>query len=137
MTNFETIVKNNPQFVKEVLACTTSIYDFKRALTGELKHYECYNITDDKKEMDFLNAECIPLVLDTIEKEYLSNVIRPFKHKVKYIMKSKSSYSEQYYIEIKMVLTHDRVLLPYFSAKSEMYKGMELNKRYTLKELGL
>ena len=136
MTNFETIVKNNPQFVKEVLACTTSIYDFKRALTGELKHDECYNITD-KKEMDFLNAECIPLVLDAIEKEYLSDVIRPFKRKVKYIMKSKSSYSEQYYIEIKMTQACDRVLLPYFSAKSEMYKGMKLNKRYTLKDLGL
>lgn len=137
MTNFEVIMKEHPQFVKAVLAHCVSEIILEKVVAGDHEQYIYYSTDADKNSMSFLNAEYVQPVLDNIEKEYLNNVIRPFKHKVKYIMKSKSSYSEQYYIEIKMVLAHDRVLLPYFSAKSEMYKGMELNKRYTLKELGL
>lgn len=137
MTNFEVIVKNNPGYLKEVIASLTYLDDLKRATTGKLKHDDWYDAEKDGREMDFLNAEYVAPVLDDIEKKYLSDVIRPFKNRVKDIMKSKSTYSEQYYIEIKMLQACDRVLLPYFSTKSGMYKGMELNKRYTLKELGL
>mgnify|MGYP001302655222 CR=1 FL=1 len=71
-------------------------------------------------------------ILDDEEKEYLSVVIRPFKDKVKYIRKCCTSRGE--YIEIGIL--NDSAILPYFN-KNTMYKGMELEKQYTLKELGL
>lgn len=71
-------------------------------------------------------------ILDEKEKEYLSVVIRPFKDKVKYIRKCCTSRGE--YIEIGIL--NDSAILPYFK-KNTMYKGMELEKQYTLKELGL
>lgn len=72
-------------------------------------------------------------ILDDVEKEYLSAVIRPFKDKVKYIAKYDDSRLE--FISIKLV-GDSAMLFPYFK-KGTMYKGMELEKQYTLKELGL
>ena len=133
MTNFEVMVKNNQNYVKEVLAGTVTLDELKRGLTGELKHDEFY-CARDRDEMDFLNAEYVQPVLDSIEKEYLSNVIRPFKHNVENIRKSKCN--GKYFIEIN-VKNYDHACLPFFSTNSDMYKGMKFNKKYTLKELGL
>lgn len=72
-------------------------------------------------------------ILNEEEKEYLSVVIRPFKDKVKYIRKRGTSRGE--YIEIG-ILNDSAIILPYFE-KGTMYKGMEANKEYTLKELSL
>ena len=72
-------------------------------------------------------------ILDDVEKEYLSAVIRPFKDKVEYICKTADYDGE--YITIGMV-KDSTMLFPYFK-KNTMYKGMEANKEYTLKELGL
>ena len=72
-------------------------------------------------------------ILDEQEREYLSSVIRPFRHKVKYIVKF--DYLPQEYISIW--LPCDEVInLPCFK-KGTMYKGMEKCKEYTLEELGL
>ena len=73
-----------------------------------------------------------PEILDEKEKRYLEGVIRPFKDKVKYIEKIGNSLEEYIWIEIK----GDDIKLPFFKANT-MYKSMELEKRYTLKELGL
>lgn len=70
-------------------------------------------------------------ILDKKEKEYLSAVIRPFRNRVEYIQK-KDIGNE--FIEIE--LDNEFLYLPYFE-KYTMYKGMELNKKYTLKELDL
>ena len=74
-----------------------------------------------------------PEILDEEEKRYLEGVIRPFRDKVKYIIKN-ASYSNQCYIGIR--LEHEGIILPYFK-ENTMYKGMEIDKRYSLKELGL
>ena len=71
-------------------------------------------------------------ILDDIEKEYLRVVIKPFRNKVKYIGKNFSNGSE--YISINV--NGEWVIFPYFK-KGTMYKGMEINKRYSLEELGL
>lgn len=77
-----------------------------------------------------------PAVLDDVEREYLKAVIRPFRNKVEYIAKFKSACSEnEQYIHILFYEGH-YLSFPYFKANS-MYKGMELNKAYTLKELRL
>lgn len=71
-------------------------------------------------------------ILDETEKRYLSNVIKPFRDKVKAI--KKVSYAREF---IKIYIKEDELtILPYFE-KGTMYKGMKENKEYTLKELGL
>ena len=72
-------------------------------------------------------------ILDEEEKEYLSNVIKPFRDKVEYIVK-KIFENEEY---IKIVIKKDSDLFfPNFK-KGTIYKGMEEEKEYTLEELGL
>lgn len=81
-------------------------------------------------------------ILDKEEKEYLENVIRPFKNRVKYIEKgnigfyypTKEFLSE--YIYVNLGYNSDSCSLPRFK-KGTMYKGMELKKKYTLDELRL
>lgn len=72
-------------------------------------------------------------ILDDVEKEYLSAVIRPFKDKVIYIIKWDCAIGEY----ITIAISNDAAItFPNFK-KGTMYKGMEVNKSYTLKELGL
>lgn len=72
-------------------------------------------------------------ILDEVEKRYLKAVIRPFKDRIKNIFK-KDTYDGRCYIYI--ALDTDCAMLPFFK-KGTMYNGMEENKKYTLKELGL
>ena len=71
-------------------------------------------------------------ILDKEEKEYLRAVIRPFRKKVEFI--KKSTLIDGDYIVIG--LYKEVTALPSFK-KDTMYKGMEVNKHYTIKELGL
>lgn len=71
-------------------------------------------------------------ILDEKEKEYLRAVIRPFRNRVKYIVKH--TYYEKEYIKIGM--KGESISFPYFK-KNTMYKGLEEYKEYTLEELGL
>ena len=76
-------------------------------------------------------------ILDKEEKEYLSAVIRPFRNKVKHIVKWQhydSASTDETFIGI--LLNKETISLPYFESNT-MYKGMEINKKYTLEELGL
>lgn len=70
-------------------------------------------------------------ILDEEEKEYLSAVIRPFKDRIEFIAKRRMF--DDY---ICIGLNDEAISLPYFK-KGTMYKGMEADKKYTLKELGL
>lgn len=76
-------------------------------------------------------------ILDEVEKEYLTSVIKPFKDKVKSISK-KEDYTGAEYIRITLFEKQNKedINLPDFKPGT-MYKNMELEKRYTLKELGL
>ena len=71
-----------------------------------------------------------PEILDEVEKRYLRGVIRPFE--VRFIKKVDLTNAEYIYIELKS----DHISLPNFSSNT-MYKGMEIDKEYTLEELGL
>lgn len=75
-------------------------------------------------------------ILDKQEKEYLENVIRPFKDRVKHIIKRRDIYmADMEYITIDVKGEYG-IYFPYFE-KGKMYKGMQAEKPYTLKELGL
>lgn len=81
-------------------------------------------------------------VLDDVEKAYLSAVIKPFRNRIKYIYLA--TYVEDYY-QIRIVLKSNIFIntnyvsianLPPFE-KGTMYKGMVIDRHYSLKELGL
>ena len=81
-----------------------------------------------------LTLEIQEPILDDEEKRYLSGVIRPFRDRVEYIKKLNEHYIGDEYILIKT--NSNSTPLPYFK-KGTMYKGMELDKEYSLKDLGL
>lgn len=85
------------------------------------------------KNIEWLNQEYKDPILDNVEREYLSAVIKPFRKKISYIRKSEDLRKKY----IKIVLCDgDSMYFPYL-ANDEMYKGMELGRQYTLEELGI
>ena len=76
-------------------------------------------------------------ILDDAEREYLKTILKPFHEKVGYVVKhrdnSEDIYSKEYlYIEIG----DGDFTFPSFDS-GKMYAGMELDKEYTLDELGI
>ena len=94
---------------------------------------------------DYVEVE--PFSLLTLEeKEYLSNVIKPFKDRVLNISKLSSFVGHGEAIDMRVVRANDSsdlpyeviesIRLPYFK-KGTMYKNLIEDKKYTLEELGL
>lgn len=96
-----------------------------RDFTGTIKIENGFitEIVKEKKE-----------ILDKVEKEYLSAVIKPFKKMITGIVLNDILIGEPY-LSIK-VIGNDEITFPCFK-KDTMYKNMEINREYTLKELGL
>lgn len=97
--------------------------------------FDCHSYECKCKLLNLLKGkyEIEKPVLDKVEKRYLENVLRPFKDRVFYIEKRNNCNQQYLHIHLK---TYEFIRLPNFE-KNTMYKGMELNKEYTLKELGL
>lgn len=101
-------------------------------------HNECAGIKCIDCNMDALKwliAECKEPVLDDKEREYLSYGIRPFREKIECIYKHQMPYTDEYYITVRLK-DGDSLMYPRFKGNT-MYKGMEVEKEYTLEELGL
>ena len=89
------------------------------------------------KSLEWLNQEYKDLILDDVEREYLSAVIKPFRNKVKQIAKiSRIGQPEKQYIRI-VLGELDFMNFPNFNTNTGMYKGMEPDRLYSLEELGL
>ena len=86
--------------------------------------------------MEWLEEEYVPDILTDKEKTYLAAVIKPFRKDVKYIVKFKRYSDQKEYIYMTMKKDDDYCTLPIFE-KETMYKGMEVDKKYTLEELGI
>ena len=71
-------------------------------------------------------------LLTAKEKEYLAAVIKPFREEFRHIVK----YKEEEYEYLVIYLNYDFINLPVFKIGSR-YKGLEIDKGYTLKELDL
>ena len=87
------------------------------------------------------NYEIEQPILDEVEKRYLESVLRPFKDRVNYVSKYEASGDELILINYDVLETRgyyatEVFVFPEFE-KDTMYKGMELEKEYTLEELGL
>lgn len=110
-------------------------YDLKRI--EKIKFLSETTVTQAMNAIgNWLEEEYKPATLTDKEKAYLSAVIKPFREDIEYIEKFKSNYVGKEYIYIVMKKDDDYCKLPRFF-KGTMYRGMELNKRYTLEELGL
>ena len=85
----------------------------------------------------FLEYEEVkPELLDKKERAYLSAVIKPFRDKVEAVSKRRGFGGKQEFIRIYLHNNDDYCSLPFFEL-NQMYKGMKVNKQYSLKELGL
>ncbi len=92
-----------------------------------------YNNTNERDWFTVNDLELVKEILDEKEKEYLRNVIKPFKHKVIFIQKDGNRLREFISIGIE---SDACINLPFFK-RDTMYKGMKIYKQYTLSELGL
>lgn len=104
------------------------IVDCAHTHCGECKEHILKWLLEEYKES---------AVLDDVEREYLSAVIKPFRKKVKHIVKINlfGSPEEQF---IRIVIGNlDFINLPNFNKNTGMYRGMEVDKLYSLEELGL
>ena len=133
-------MKNKEKYNLNTLKIEWSPQTFKKRLfTVKVKRDESIIFSREMKPNEtgsnaynaWLEQEYKPPILDDVEKAYLSAVIKPFREMVEYI--EKRTYTGKEYIAI--VIKEDlNVSFPVFE---KMYKGMELNKEYTLEELGL
>ena len=83
---------------------------------------------------------CMGVILNDKEREYLSSVIQPFRHKVIGIVKRSYRIRKEYEcIQIHSIYVancaHYIPLL--FFEKNTMYKGMQVDKEYSVGELEL
>lgn len=107
----------------------------------------CFSDAGVVKNLDIIDLNCGTWelykepILTKEEKEYLSNVIKPFKNRVGYIIKYTNLCAlNEEYIQI-CVKSYDNELdedinLPLF-VEGSMYKNMKKVHRYSLKELDL
>lgn len=117
--------ENNPSQVFKILDGTNVV--FEKPILLNRAHLSLF--------LSWLEAEYKPQILDDVEKAYLSAIINPLRNEVKCIEKlNPSCLKGKQYLRIE--LTDDYFTLPIF-AKGTMYKGMEVDKKYTLEELGL
>lgn len=102
-----------------------------------------YNLVEPSEYHKLMKSNNVKIVyevedeiLDEEEKEYLGNLIRPFRDRIDSITKNANVFDDDCYIEISLDNETDSMTLPNFE-KDEMYLGMEEDKEYSLEELGL
>lgn len=106
--------------------------------SGSLKKWKGSGLLEDLIIGTLTIIKISKPILDDKEKEFLSTLVKPYRKYVKCIKKSKYKVNERiticYHEYIGQVILG--FSLPSFE-KGTMYKGMEINKKYTLEELGL
>lgn len=133
--------KHNTSIKREEHTNAMLIRSFAGKTIGQLEDEEQIEILKVERPIKWKNVYEHKEILDEQEKEYLGNVIEPFKKRVKRIEKVKTLYDDSEFINIVLYSSiscnkEEPIQLPYFK-KGTMYKGMKSNKKYTLKELEL
>lgn len=132
---YNTSIKRE-EHTNEMLICS-----FAGKTIGQLEDEGQIEILKVERPIKWKNVYEHKEILDEQEKDYLGKVIEPFKKRVIRIEKIKKLYGNSEFINIVLYNSiscnkEESIQLPYFK-KGTMYKGMKLDKRYTLKELGL
>ncbi len=130
MLNIEKYKKEIIAFAKGKYSDLTLLQLFMADKTG-INYKEIL----DTQVLDWLTEEYKEPILDEAEKEYLSAVIKPFRHSVTSITKYVERELNSEYISISVKMEDD-ICFPLFDMNT-MYKGMKGGKDYTLEELGL
>lgn len=132
------LLRTIPQSTDIKIYCD-GIYEEKKLITDytEYKENEVLIVAPSYNEDDVI---CIALkksdILNEEEKEYLRNVIKPFRDRVFCI--GKARYDNVWFISIVVNFNKSKrktINIPFF--KKDIYKNMKENHLYTLKELGL
>lgn len=108
--------------------------DFNGKSINEFEKAYEYQVMKVSRPVKYKRIYEFKEILNKRENEWLGNLVRPFRDRIEYIRKCCDS-SELSYIFIKMKNKED-IKLPFFK-RNTMYKGMKINKEYTLEELGL
>ena len=119
--------------LKNLNACDIDSLLPKKFINGYCKGFNCEGCGE--RVLKWLLEEAKEPVLDDVEKEYLSAVIKPFRKMIAYIVKAQDFDDGKQYIRI-ILQNGDGMYFPYLDDDA-MYKGMELDKKYSLEELGL
>lgn len=112
-------------------------YNHKMDYTYTIKNIDFDNTVKVRNSSCWINSvifEKVEEILDDAEKEYLKGVIKPFRNRISDIVK-KNYNSEESFIVIN-INNGEAIFFPVFK-KETMYKNMEVNNIYSLKELGL
>ena len=130
-TNLEHYKKRLKKILKEHYKDPQTVFhDIKAYIDPEIQRTSDFFTSSI---LDWMAQEYKPEPLDKVEKKYLSEVIRPFREEVTAIEKLEAPAGKEY---ILIILKDDSMSFPSFK-KGRMYKGLELEKRYTPEELGL
>ncbi len=127
------IEKYNDIIIDNTDVCSINRLLLKKNIKGFCSGHSCEGCKD--RAIEWLLSEYKEPVLDATEKSYLSAVIRPFRNHVNGVRKWFNG------IDYKIIISLDDggnlCQLPRFPSSSEMYKGMDSKKWYSLQELGL
>ena len=128
-------MKNIEKYKDEIL--NSSRADLTCCVNDSILGKNCYRTCNECKKtvMEWLLSEAKEPILDDKEREYLSSVIKPFRKNINYISKQENFDSSMEFIHIDLS-DGDVADFPNFKADT-LYRGMEVDKNYTLQELGL
>ena len=123
--------------LKNLNACDIDTLLRGKMVNGYCKGFNCEGCGE--RVLKWLLEEAKEPVLDDVEREYLSAVIKPFRKSV--IGVCKHFYTEDNKQFISISVRNDSgfseyIHLPNFNSDT-MYKGMKAEKWYSLHELGL
>ena len=116
------------------------IFRIEHELDRDIKYNETGNKQFTGDILDWMAQPYKGPILDDAERKYLSEVIRPFRDMVESIYKG-IRYKNDYVIRVdlkfdKSKLYRKSISFPLIEGEL-MFKGMEINKFYSLEELGL
>ena len=92
-----------------------------------------YYLIDNLMYIDYVGVDHI---LDETERRYLSNIIKPFRDRIRCIVKRQHGDDEYILIGYQEDFGTNEIVFPSFP-KGTMYKGIEMARKYTLEQLGL
>lgn len=105
--------------------CSLNNYD-DNLHNDKNKYYDIIKIYKYYKRLDILTDE---------ERSYLKKLIKPFRNRIDFIVKSKYKSCNKEYLIIG-IKDEVGIALPDFNI-NEYYSGMENDEKYSLEELGL
>lgn len=133
-TNLEHYQKELEKIFNEELLSPSDVFDKVKTNCDSNIRSICWN-TYSRDILEWMSQPYKEPILNDTEREYLSAAIKPFRKMIAYIVKAQDFDDGKQCIRI-ILQNGDGMHFPYLDDDA-MYKGMEVNKEYSLEELGL